>query len=95
MTITRTIALLFLALSLTAKPHLMFPRGSSAKHGVASTSASADFGNGIQYHGGALLTGSPKVYVIWYGTHAPSTVAIVEKFLTNDGGSAGKRKAPK
>ncbi|HEY7096585.1 MAG TPA: hypothetical protein VH437_07670 [Terriglobales bacterium] len=52
-------------------------------------------GNGINYHGGPIMSGTPNVYLIWYGNWisgpAPSdsltTVNLVTNFFKNVSGS--------
>ena len=45
-------------------------------------------GNGISYHGGPLMTGTPNVYVIWYGNWSGnSAVNLMTTLLSNIGGS--------
>ncbi len=46
-------------------------------------------GNGITYHGGPLMLGTPNVYYIWYGNWAadPTAVSILQHFAQFDGGS--------
>jgi len=47
-------------------------------------------GNGINYHGGPLMLGTPKVYYIWYGDWsggASGAVGILEDLAKNIGGS--------
>jgi hypothetical protein len=45
------------------------------------------WGNGIQYHNGPLLLGTPNAYVIWYGAWAAPSQSILTNFLTKVGGS--------
>jgi len=61
-----------------------------ASTGVTAPTAGAAAtvrGNGIDYHGGAVMTGTVKAYVIWYGAWAPASQTIVRDFLTSVGGS--------
>jgi hypothetical protein len=52
-------------------------------------------GNGINYHGGAIMPGTPNVYLIWYGnwnsgpmpSDSAVTVNLVTNFLKNVSGS--------
>ena len=46
-------------------------------------------GNGIFYHGGPVMLGSPNIYFIWYGDWAadPTGVTILQHFIQFDGGS--------
>jgi hypothetical protein len=55
---------------------------------VAPLLAAAAPGNGIDYHGGAIMTTPPSVYFIWYGnwTGAPA-LTILPDFIRNLGGS--------
>ncbi|HEY8206807.1 MAG TPA: hypothetical protein VIG99_04950 [Myxococcaceae bacterium] len=43
----------------------------------------------IEYHGGPVMTGTPDVYVIWYGnwSNAAASQSILSDFLTEVGGS--------
>ena len=53
-------------------------------------------GNGIDYHGGSIMPGTPTVYLIWYGnwrngpapSDSPTTVSLVTNFLRNNSGSS-------
>jgi hypothetical protein len=51
-------------------------------------------GNGINYHNGPVMKGTPNVYVIWYGNWSGSgsntgtTRTLIEHFLSTIGGSA-------
>ncbi|HEY4365588.1 MAG TPA: chitobiase/beta-hexosaminidase C-terminal domain-containing protein, partial [Bryobacteraceae bacterium] len=53
------------------------------------TGQAAQQGFGITYHGGPIMTGTPNVYIIWYGNWAsdPTGVTILTHFLQYDGGS--------
>jgi hypothetical protein len=42
----------------------------------------------VLYHGGVVLNQKPAVYVIFYGSFAPTTSAIVKRFLTDINGPA-------
>src|ERR1051325_6250418 len=45
-------------------------------------------GNGIYYHGGPLLLGTPNIYYIWYGSWAGnSATTILSDFANSIGGS--------
>jgi hypothetical protein len=52
-------------------------------------------GNGIDYHGGSIMPGTPNVYLIWYGnwkagpapSDSPATVSLVTNFFRNNSGS--------
>src|SRR5438034_3518528 len=46
-------------------------------------------GNGITYHGGPLMLGTPNIYFIWYGNWAadPTGVTILQHFVQFEGGS--------
>ena len=54
-------------------------------------------GNGINYHGGPVMKGTPNVYVIWYGnwngtgSNTAATRSLIEHFLSTIGGSAIER----
>lgn len=63
----------------------------SASHKISSFAATD--GNGIDYHGGPVLLGTPTVYVIWYGnwTTASPAIPIVTDFLGVIGGSPYER----
>jgi hypothetical protein len=44
--------------------------------------------NGIQYHGGPIMLGTPNIYFIWYGNWAGNTaVPILTDWANNIGGS--------
>jgi hypothetical protein len=46
-------------------------------------------GNGIYYHGGPVMLGTPNVYFIWYGNWSNNTApSILENFISNLGGSS-------
>jgi hypothetical protein len=46
-------------------------------------------GNGISYHGGPVLTGTPNVHYIWYGNWSGNNAtSILTSFIQNLGGSA-------
>lgn len=46
-------------------------------------------GNGINYHGGPIMLGTPKVYLIWYGNWTGSgTPGIITDLVSNIGGSS-------
>jgi hypothetical protein len=51
-------------------------------------------GNGINYHNGPVMKGTPNVYVIWYGnwngtgSNTAATKTAIEHFLSTIGGSA-------
>jgi hypothetical protein len=51
-------------------------------------------GNGINYHNGPVMKGTPNVYVIWYGnwngtgSNTAATRSAIEHFLGTIGGSA-------
>jgi hypothetical protein len=46
-------------------------------------------GNGISYHGGPVMAGTPNVYVIWYGNWSGnSAVNLITTLLSNIGGSS-------
>jgi hypothetical protein len=43
--------------------------------------------NGINYNGGAVMTGATKAYVIWYGNWTTTKQSIIGDFLKTVGGS--------
>lgn len=43
--------------------------------------------NGINYNGGAVMTGATKAYVIWYGSWTTTKQSIISDFLKTVGGS--------
>ncbi len=43
--------------------------------------------NGIQYHGGPLLTSGPDVHYIYYGSWSQNDQSILNNFAQSDGGS--------
>jgi len=52
------------------------------------SAAKASPGNGINYHGGAVMTGGANVYYIWYGNWSGnSATAILTDFAQNIGAS--------
>jgi hypothetical protein len=42
---------------------------------------------GVDYHGGSVMTGTPTLHVLYYGTPSASRKAIVDDFLGSLGGS--------
>ena len=72
-------------------PKHVFPsRGASVTHPVGGASTQAGTaGNGIAYHGGPIMTGTPNIYYIWYGNWAadPGGVTILQRFAQFNGGS--------
>ena len=55
--------------------------GASHHHGGA--------GNGISYHGGPVMLGTPNIYYIWYGNWSGNTgTTILTNFISNLGGSS-------
>jgi hypothetical protein len=59
-----------------------------ASHSAAPT-GQAVTGNGIDYHGGPVMTGGVNIYYIWYGDWNGNTaVGILEDFANNIGGSS-------
>ena len=55
------------------------PGGSGGGHHSSS--------NGIDYHGGPLLTAGPNVHIIWYGNWSSGDQAILTNLAQNLGGS--------
>jgi hypothetical protein len=46
-------------------------------------------GNGINYHGGPIITGTVNIYYVWYGAWAGNTATtILPDFISNLGGSS-------
>ena len=44
--------------------------------------------NGISYHGGPLMTGTPTAYYIWYGNWQGNTATtILQNWISSEGGS--------
>jgi hypothetical protein len=41
----------------------------------------------ITYHGGPVMTDTPKIYVIWYGAWDASSISIIQNLLSGIGGS--------
>jgi hypothetical protein len=42
----------------------------------------------MTYHGGPLLVSQVQLYVVWYGQFTPTTLSLVEDFLTHYGNSS-------
>src|SRR5258706_7004702 len=64
-------------------------QGNSQAHEYANPHKGGG-GNGISYHGGPVMTGTPNIYFIWYGnTGWPTSSAnsILTNFAQSDGGS--------
>ena len=74
-----------------APKHVMLKIGSQPQDGPppGAATGAGKRGNGITYHGGPILLGTPTAYVIWYGNWPTSstTPEIVNQFLNNVGGS--------
>lgn len=49
--------------------------------------APAVTGNGINYNGGPVMTGTVNVYYIWYGSWSANSVSILQNLARNIGGS--------
>lgn len=72
---------------------------SGKGYGVPGYAAPSPFtahqGNGIDYHGGSIMPGTPTIYLIWYGnwqrgpepSDSPATVSLVTNFFRNNSGS--------
>lgn len=65
------------------------PRIHGIRGEAPRTSAVTPFaGNGIDYHGGPLMLGTPNIYYIWYGNWAGnSAMPILTDLASNLGGS--------
>jgi hypothetical protein len=65
------------------------PRGSAHSPGAAHPSGDLRFGgNGISYHGGPVMLGTPSAYLIFYGSWSgDSATTIVPNFVSSLGGS--------
>ena len=65
--------------------------GEKQPHGQAQNAlqrARPKRGNGINYHGGPLITSGPNVYYIWYGNWGGNTaLTILTDFASSEGGS--------
>ncbi len=64
--------------------------GATANQGVGGgIGQAATAGNGITYHGGPLMLGTPNVYFIWYGNWSadPTGVTILQHLIQFEGGS--------
>ena len=78
-----------------AFPKHIFPSRSNVTPTTANQSTGggigqlATAGNGITYHGGPLMLGTPNVYYIWYGNWAsdPTGITILQHFIQFEGGS--------
>jgi len=75
---------------------LAAPRGGPVIHGVRgaapasgpTSAAIPAFANGIDYHGGPVMGGTPNVYYIWYGNWAGNSATSILGDLANSlGGS--------
>ena len=62
----------------TADQFLLEKGGGANHHGGG--------GNGISYHGGPLMTGTPNIHFIYYGNFQADKT-VLENFARNDGGS--------
>ena len=75
-----------------APKHIMqtLPAAASdqAVRGEAKPTRPGSTSNGINYHGGSLLTAGPAAYVIWYGNWSGNTTQnLVSAFFGGVGGS--------
>jgi phosphate-induced protein 1 len=55
--------------------------------GKAKPGGGAAAGNGINYHGGPVMTGTTKIYYIWYGTWDSSSITVLTNLASFIGGS--------
>ncbi len=61
---------------------------AEAGNGNAKPAGGGGPGNGISYHGGPVMTGTVKLYYIWYGNWSGnSATTILTDFANNIGGS--------
>ncbi len=86
-----TLLLAVFSLQAADKPRVHAIRGKTAKHEHKShgRKRTGGDGNGILYHGGPVMLGTPTVHVIWYGNWTPASpaVPIVTELLGWIGGS--------
>src|SRR5690349_14867098 len=62
-------------------------RGDRTRQSPPRSGASVPSGNGISFHGGAVMMGTTNIYYIFYGTWTDANIAMLIKFATNIGGS--------
>src|SRR5579883_1624456 len=70
-------------------PSRINPKASLDAGTATGASSLASCANGVCYHGGPVMLGTPTVYYIWYGNWAadPTAVSILSHFAQFDGGS--------
>ncbi len=60
----------------------------AAASGQAKPGGGGTSSNGINYHGGPVMTGTPNIYYIWYGNWSGNTATtILTNFISSLGGS--------
>ena len=68
--------------------HVLFDQVRVRELGRALKQAALPSGNGIDYHGGPIMTNTVTIYYIWYGNwNGNSGVTLLESFAKNLGGS--------
>src|SRR2546430_954770 len=55
-------------------------RGEAKRHGGGG-------GNGISYHGGPVMTGTPTIHYIWYGSWSSGSQSILNNLVSGLNGS--------
>ena len=76
-------------------PLISDPRGENLPRQNHTGVFTVNLGNGINYHNGPVMPGTPNVYLIWYGnwkngplpSDSQTTVDLVTNFLRHVGGS--------
>jgi hypothetical protein len=65
------------------------PADASGKviHPTRDAALTSSTTSGIQYHGGAVMLGTPTVYYIWYGTWSDNSPTILQNLAQTIGGS--------
>ncbi len=83
-----SIAMLLQLQGQTVPKHIFRSRNNVTATGNATVQTDAA-SNGITYHGGPLMLGTPNIYYIWYGNWAsdPTGVTILQHFIQFEGGS--------
>ena len=71
-----------------ASSHVLYDDNQVKELGRALKQAAIPSGNGINYHGGPVMTNTVTIYYIWYGNWNGNTgVSTLESFAKNLGGS--------
>lgn len=64
------------------------PDGAPLRKRGAGVGATGTAPGPIVYHGGAVMTGNVKAYVVFYGAWTPTSKTVVTNFLSQIGGSS-------